>query len=204
MPTLLLIRHGDNDYLAHNKMPGRLPGIHLNARGIEQAAEIDRNLSRFPIRALYSSPLERAIETAEPLAHSLGLGIQLRPELLDTDTGDWSGRSWKVLGGTKLWKVIQQNPSGFQFPRGESFMNLQQRVVKALEAIRAAHQDELVAVVFHADPIKLAVAHFLGLPLDAFQKLAIFTGSVTILRFDADGVKLLGLNLVPPFSIPMP
>jgi probable phosphoglycerate mutase len=204
MPNLFLIRHGDNDYLAKNKLPGRIPGIHLNGRGQEQAAELARTLSRLPIKAIYSSPLERAVETAEPLAQSLGLGIQLRRDLTDTDVGEWAGRSWKVLSRTRLWKVIQQTPSQFQFPGGETFVQAQERVAHALDDIAKTHGDELIAVVFHADPIKLAVAHYLGMPLDTFQRLMISTGSVTILKIDGSTVKLLALNLIPPFSFPKP
>jgi len=202
MPTLLLIRHGENDYLKKNKIPGRLPGIHLNTRGRQQAAELARTLSPLPIKALYSSPLERAVETAEPLSQSLGLEIQLRPDLTDTDVGAWEGRSWKVLGRTRLWKVIQETPSQFQFPGGETFVQTQLRIVRTLDAIARAHTDELIAVVFHADPIKMAVAHYLGLPLDNFQQLTAHTGSVTILKMDGSFVKLLALNLMPPFSFP--
>jgi probable phosphomutase (TIGR03848 family) len=204
MPTLLLIRHGENDYLAKNRMPGHIPGIHLNSRGQEQAAELARTLSRLPIKAIYSSPLERAVETAEPLAQTLGLGIQLLPSLTDTDVGEWEGRSWKVLSRTKLWKVIQQTPSQFQFPGGETFVQAQERVVRALDAIASTHPDELISVVFHADPIKLAVAHYLGLSLDNFQRLTAHTGSVTILKMDGSAVKLLALNLIPPFAFPKP
>ena len=201
MPTLLLIRHGENDYLKNSRMPGRLPGIHLNARGLEQAAELSRTLSVLPIIALYSSPLERAIETAEPLAQMLGLEIQILPDLTDTDVGEWEGRSWKALGRTKLWKVVQQTPSQFQFPGGETFGQIQERIIQTLDAITKAHNDELVAVVFHADPIKLAVAHYLGLPLDKFQRLTAQTGSVSILKLDDSSVKVLGLNLAPPFKL---
>jgi len=202
MPTLLLIRHGENDYLKKNKLPGRIPGIQLNIRGQEQAAEIARTLSQLPIKAIYSSPLERAVETAKPLAMSLGLGIQLRPDLTDTDVGQWAGRSWRVLGRTRLWKVIQKTPSQFQFPGGETFVQTQQRVVSTLDAIASTHSDELIAVVFHADPIKLAVAYYLGLSLDNFQRLTVHTGSVTIMKMDASGAKLFALNLIPPFSFP--
>jgi broad specificity phosphatase PhoE len=204
MPTLLLIRHGENDYLSRNKLPGCLPGIHLNKRGLQQALELDRTLNRLPLKAIYTSPLERALETAGPLAHSLNLEIQIRPDLIDIDVGTWTGRSWKVLGRTKHWKVIQQAPSQFQFPDGETFIRVQERVVTTLEAIAAVHRDELVAVVFHADPIKLAVAHYLGLPLDHFQRLTISTGSVTLIKLDHTAVKLLALNLIPPFSLPNP
>jgi probable phosphoglycerate mutase len=204
MSTLLLIRHGENDYLVKNRMPGHIPSIHLNGRGHEQAAELVRTLNRLPIKAIYSSPLERAVETAEPLAQTLGLGIQLLPGLTDTDVGEWEGRSWKVLSRTRLWKVIQQTPSQFQFPGGETFVQAQERVVRALDAIASAHADELIAVVFHADPIKLAIAHYLGLSLDNFQRLTAHTGSVTILKMDGFAVKLLALNLIPPFSFPKP
>jgi len=204
MPTLLLIRHGENDYLKNNRMPGHIPGIHLNSRGHEQAAELARTLSRLPIKAIYSSPLERAVETAEPLAQSLELGIHLLPGLTDTDVGEWEGRSWKVLSRTRLWKVIQKTPSQFKFPGGETFVQAQERVVRALDAIASTHPDELIAVVFHADPIKLAVAHYLGLSLDNFQRLTAHTGSVTILKMDGSAVKLLALNLIPPFAFPKP
>jgi probable phosphomutase (TIGR03848 family) len=202
MPTLLLIRHGENDTLVKNKLPGHIPGIHLNVRGHEQAVELARTLGRLPIKAIYSSPLERAFETAEPLAQSLGLGIQLRPDLTDTDVGDWAGRSWKTLVRTRLWKVVQETPSQFQFPGGETFVQTQMRVTRALDAIASAHGDELIVVVFHADPIKLALAHYLGLSLDNFQRLTAHTGSVTILKLDGSSVKLMALNLIPPFTFP--
>lgn len=201
MSTLLLIRHGENNFLANNRLPGRIPGIHLNRRGHEQAVELAQTLNRLPIKAIYSSPLERAVETAEPLAQSLGLGIQLCPDLTDTDVGEWAGRSWKALGRTKLWKVIQQTPSQFQFPSGETFVQIQERVVRALDVIASAHADELIAVVFHADPIKLAAAHYLGIPLDNFQRLSANTGSVTILKIDSSSAKLLALNLIPPLIL---
>jgi len=202
MPTLLLIRHGENDYLKKNKLPGHIPGIHLNKRGHEQAADLAQCLGKLPIKSIYSSPLERAVETAEPLAKSLELGIQLCPDLTDTDVGEWEGRSWKSLSHTRFWKVIQKTPSQFQFPGGETFIQAQERVVFALDAIASAHGDELIAVVFHADPIKLAVAHYLGLPLDKFQRLTANAGSVTILKIDGSSAKLLALNLIPPFSYP--
>jgi probable phosphoglycerate mutase len=202
MSTLLLIRHGENDYLKKNRLPGHLPGIHLNERGREQAAELVRTLGQLSIKAIYSSPLERAVETAEPLAQTLGLGIQIRPPLTDVDPGLWTGRSWKDLRRTKDWKVIQHTPSQFQFPGGETFLQAQQRIVAALTTISTAHKREMVAVVFHADPIKLAVAHYLGLPLDNFQRLTIHAGSVTVMEIGESTARLLASNLIPPFSFP--
>ncbi len=206
MTTLLLIRHGDNDYLKNNKLPGRLPGIHLNEHGREQAAEVARCLGQMPIKVIYSSPLERAVETAGPLAQTLGLDIQLRPDLADIDVGEWANRSWKTLRRTKYWKIIQLTPSQFQFPGGESFQQAQERIVRTLDEITSAHKKEkgMVAVVFHADPIKLALTHHLGMPLDNFQRLTIFPGSVTVLSID-DGIgRLISSNLIPPFAFPKP
>jgi probable phosphomutase (TIGR03848 family) len=203
MPTLLLIRHGENEYLKKHKLPGQLPDIHLNERGRAQAAALAEGLKKLPIKAIYSSPLERAVETIEPLARELKLEIQLRPALMDIDVGTWTGRSIKVLSRTKAWTVVQRSPSQFHFPNGESFLQTQERVVSTLDAIVAGHKKEMVAVVFHADPIKLAVAHYLGLPLDNFQRLAIQAGSVTVLGVHEMGAALLALNLVPPFSFPL-
>lgn len=198
MPTLLLIRHGENEYLIKNKLPGHIPGIHLNKRGNEQAELLAQSLSKLPIKAIYCSPLERAVETAQPLAKTMGMEIQIKPDLTDGDVGKWAGRSWKVLRRNKLWKIIQQNPSQFQFPAGESFVQIQERVVATLEAIVSVYKKEMIAVFFHADPIKLAVAHYLGLALDNFQRLTINTGSVTILNTNGTSSQILAMNLMPP------
>jgi probable phosphomutase (TIGR03848 family) len=202
MPTLLLIRHGENDFLKKGRLPGRLPDIHLNKHGREQAAALAESLKAAPIRAIYSSPLERAVETAEPLAQALGLAIQVRPGLLDTDVGEWEGLHLKKLRKLPLWKQVQELPSQVRFPGGESFLELQERLVREIDAIRSAHKPkDLLAVVFHADPIKLVLAHFLGLPLDNFQKLGVAAGSVSILVAGKSGGMLAALNLKPPFVL---
>jgi probable phosphoglycerate mutase len=201
MLTFLLIRHGENEYLVKNKLPGQLPGIHLNSRGQEQAENLADSLGNLPITAIYSSPLERAMETASPLARKLGLPIKQVPGLMDADVGKWANRSWKSLVRTKYWQVIQQTPSEFRFPGGESFVELQHRVIRELEELRSRHQEGLLAVFFHADSIKLALAHYLNMRLDDFQKWSISAGSITILKFDAHGVRVLGMNLNPPCPI---
>jgi broad specificity phosphatase PhoE len=200
MPTLLLIRHGENDYLKQDRLPGRLPDIHLNKRGQAQAAALAENLKTLPVRAIYASPLERAVETAEPLAQALGLPIQLRPGLLDTDVGEWQGIQIRVLRKQPQWKLVQERPSHFRFPGGESFLEIQERLVREIETIRCTHKSrDMVAVVFHADPIKLVLAHYLGLPLDNLQKLSVGAGSVSILAVGKSGGHLAALNLMPPF-----
>ncbi|MCQ3936621.1 MAG: phosphoglycerate mutase [Chloroflexi bacterium] len=201
MPLLLLIRHGENDYVKTGKMAGRIPGVHLNEKGRKQAQALGEALKDVPLKAVYSSPLERAMETAAPIAESHNLNISQESGLMETDIGKWQGRSWKALRLTKVWKVVQHAPSRFRFPEGESFPETQTRIVNTLEDIAQRHKPkDMIAVVFHADPIKLAVAHFLGMPLDHFQRLSCDTGSLTALFVNETGANLIKLNQRPPFD----
>jgi probable phosphoglycerate mutase len=204
MPLLLLIRHGENEYVKTGKLAGRLPGIHLNQRGQDQARALGEALKDVPIKAIYSSPLERAMETAAPIASARKLQIIQEPNLMDADIGKWQGKSWKVLSLTKVWKIVQHSPSRFRFPEGESFPEIQTRISNVLESIikkhNKPHADAIVVVVFHADPIKLAVSHFLGLPLDHFQRLGCDTGSLTAIHASDSGANLVKLNQRPPFE----
>lgn len=202
MTLLLLIRHGENEYVKTGKMAGRIPGVHLNEKGQKQAHALGEALKDAPIKAIYSSPLERAMETAEPIAFARKLKITQEPDLMDTHIGSWQGKSWRVLSLTKAWKIVQNAPSRFRFPEGESFPEAQLRIANVLERIVQTHKkpQDIVAVVFHADPIKLAVAHFLGMPLDHFQRLACDTGSMTALHVGEAGAHLVKLNQRPPFD----
>ena len=205
MSSLLLIRHGENDYVKTGKLAGRLPEVHLNERGQQQAVELADALGSLPIKALYSSPLERARETAAPLAEKLGLTMEIRPGLLETGIGDWAGQELKALSKLPEWKTVQGAPSRFRFPNGESFAECQTRVVSEIESIVKLHKaDEIIACVSHADPIKLVTAYYLGMPLDHFQRLGCDTASVTVLMLGEKGVLLARLNQRPPFSFPMP
>jgi len=202
MPLMLLIRHGENEFVKTGKMAGQLPDVHLNERGRKQAAELAEAMKKVPLKAIYASPLERAVETAEPLAEGRKLEIQLRPQLMDSDIGKWHGRTLKQVRRIKKWKVVQQAPSRFTFPEGESFLETQTRIASCLDEIAASHKPkDIVAVVFHADPIKLAVAHYLGMPLDHFQRLACDTASVTVLYVSETGAHLVKLNQKPPFDL---
>lgn len=202
MPLLLLIRHGENEYVKTGKMAGQLPDVHLNERGRQQAEQLADALKKVPLKAIYASPLERAVETAEPILEGRKLKIQLRPDLMDNDIGKWQGRTLKAVRRYKKWRLVQRAPSRFTFPEGESFLQTQMRVVSCLEEIIASHKpNHIVAVVFHADPIKLAVAHFLGLPLDNFQRLGVDTGSVTFLYAGEGSAHLMRLNQKPPFEL---
>lgn len=205
MPLLLLIRHGENDYVKSGKLAGRLPEVHLNERGRQQADELAESLANVPVKAIYSSPLERARETAAPLAARLGLEVQIRSGLIETGIGAWAGQELKTLRKLPEWKLVQESPSRFRFPQGESFAETQLRVVNEIDAILRLHQkDDVIVCVSHADPIKLATAYYLGMPLDHFQRLGCDTASVTVFLLGEKGILLSKLNQRPPFGFLLP
>jgi len=202
MTTVLLIRHGETDFVKTGKMAGRTPGVHLNDKGLREAQELAACLKEAPIKRLYSSPMERTLETAKPLAKALGLKIIRSEGLIETDIGNWKGMEIRKARKLPEWKTVQTAPSRFKFPGGESFVDAQTRQVKTIEEI-ISHQtsDSLIACFSHADPIRLIMAYYLGMSLDHFQRLSCHTGSVSILKFNKQNVMILGLNLRPPFKL---
>ena len=225
MPTFLLVRHGENDLIKQGRLGGRLQGVHLNETGRTQAQATARVIAQAktqadaqaaarkqaqkptepPVWKLYSSPMERAVETTEPIAQALGLEIVIRPGLYETDCGDWAGRTIKSVRRLKAWREIQNKPSQFRFPGGETFVECQQRIVGEIEFLRTQHAPkDIVICVSHADPLKLLVAHYLGLPFDNFQRLSIDPASITILHLDESVSRLLALNLAPSFFLARP
>ncbi|MEA1976505.1 MAG: histidine phosphatase family protein [Chloroflexota bacterium] len=196
MTTLYLIRHGHNDFLGKHKLAGRMPNVHLSSEGCRQAEALSRILSSVKFEAIYASPLERAVETAEPLARDQGLDILIREGLLEIGYGTWQGQSLKALRRRKLWPIIQNTPSLARFPEGESFPEAQARVVAEIEALRDMHRREkaIIVCVFHSDPIKLAIAHYLGMPLDLFQRITISPASMSVLTISDTSVRVMGLN----------
>jgi probable phosphomutase (TIGR03848 family) len=193
----LLIRHAVTDWVGE-RLAGWTPGIHLSEEGRAQAAALAQLLADVPLAAIYSSPLERTLETAQPLADARGLAVQVREGLGETRCGDWTGRTLKELQQDELWPVVQTYPGGFRFPGGESMREIQVRMVAELDAIREAHAGQIVAAVSHADPIRMAAAYYAGLPLDLFQRLAISPASVTAFAFSRFGPHLACLNYTTP------
>ncbi len=181
MAVILLIRHGENDTVGKT-LAGRLPNVHLNEKGQAQARRLAAGLAALPIKAVYASPLERAQETAEPIARVHGLPVKTLPALLEVDFGAWQGQRLSRLKRGRLWKTVQDNPASFRFPKGESFAEAQARVAAGLTAISEQYGGkDMVVCAAHSDVIRLAVAHFLGLPLDHFQRVQIAPASVTVL-----------------------
>jgi len=197
MTTLYLIRHGLNEFVANHKLAGWHPGVHLNEGGRAQAQALAEHLAPIKLKAIYASPLERTLETAVPIAAAQRLEVIPREGLGEIHYGTWQGKSIKALKRRKLWPVIQISPSLARFPDGESFPEAQARIITELETLRSKHKGtkDVIACVFHADPIKLAIAHYIGLHLDFFQRLAIQPASISILGIDEHHVRLLMMNL---------
>lgn len=195
MPTILLIRHAENEYVAKGRLAGRLPGVHLNEKGRQQAKALARALAKVPLKAIYSSPLERCLETAQPLAAAHNLDVIPRQGLIEIDFGNWQGKTLKQLRRRRLWPVVQHNPARLTFPEGESFAAAQLRLVDEIERLVAEHKPkDLIACFSHSDCIRLLLAYYLGVPLDLFQRLAISPASVSSLMFGERAVRILGVN----------
>ena len=196
MPTFLLIRHGENEYVAKGRLAGRLPGVHLNEHGKKQAEVVANAFMKAPIKAIYSSPMERCMQTAEPLAAALDLDINTSQGLIEVDFGSWQDKTLKQLQRRKLWKVVQANPSRMQFPEGETFNNAQQRIVQTLESLTKEFESkDLIACFSHSDLIKLAVSYYLGQPIDLFQRIMIAPASVSTLHLGEMGAQIINVNL---------
>lgn len=205
MTVLLLIRHGETEFVKQSRLAGRLPGVPLNEFGCAQAEALAQRLASEPIKAIYSSPIERALQTAQPVAKALGLEVVIRQGLIETEIGEWMNKEVKEIDNTQSWKIIQTAPSMARFPGGESFAESQLRISQELIALSQMHgAKDVIACVSHADPIKAAVAYFLGLPLDLFQRIQIATASITVLQLDAQGGRLIAMNLHAGGSLRLP
>lgn len=194
MTYLFLIRHGENEWVETGKLAGRTPGVHLNEKGHQQSSALAERLANQPITAIYSSPLVRCVETAQPLAQRLGLPICEEVALLEVDYGEWMGAGLKELSKKPEWQLVQLYPSGFRFPGGETLREVQSRVVTALDRIRTEHAGEAIALFAHGDVWRTTLAWYLGTPLDLFQRIVINTASVTLIGFHHFGPRILLVN----------
>jgi len=195
MPVVLLVRHADNDFVKEQRLAGRIPGVHLNAEGLLQAESLAIRLKEVPIKAIYSSPLERAIETVKPIAEDLHQEIQVCEGFNEIDFGEWQGQKLKDLRKLQFWKIVQNTPSLMRFPGGESFANAQNRVCNQIENLGTLHKPkDIIICVSHSDVIKLAIAYYIGLPLDTFQRLVVMPASISILSLQKHSSILVALN----------
>ena len=191
---VLLVRHGQTPTTG-KLLPGRAPGLHLSDVGRQQAEVAAERLSALPkVDAVYASPLERARETAAPIARATSQRVTVDKGLLECDFGDWTGAELSKLMKLPEWTTVQRSPSTFRFPSGESFTEMQTRMVSAIDRLCAKHRGGTIVCVSHADPIKAAVAHAMGTHIDLFQRIVIGTCSVSAIAYSPAGPIVLTVN----------
>jgi probable phosphoglycerate mutase len=198
---VVLVRHGQTPTTG-SVLPGRAAGLHLAEGGVTQAEAVAQRLAGLArVDAVYASPLERTRETARPIARARDLKVRVDRGLLECDFGEWTGRALKELGKLPEWTTVQRYPSGFRFPGGESFREMQVRITSALSRLVERHRGGVIVAVSHADPIKAAVADALGTHLDLFQRIAISPCSTTTISYGAGGPMVLSVNsMTDPFT----
>lgn len=200
---ILLVRHGENNWVKEHRLAGWTPGVLLNENGHAQASALAERLAHLPIKAIYSSPLERCMETASHLASPHKLEIVEFPQMGEVKYGEWEGEKIADLAKLQEWHTIQHFPSRFEFPAGESLRGVQARSIDALERLATQHADEMVVVVAHADVIKLVIAHYLGAHIDMFQRIGLSPASVSVIALmKHGGVRVLRINDDGPLKAP--
>lgn len=197
MSDFYLIRHGHNDHLAQNLLAGRLPAVHLNDQGCAEADRLAAILSTVGIQRIFSSPLERALQTAQPTSRRLNLKLEIAPEILEINFGDWTGRSLAELDSDPAWKNFNSYRSGTRIPNGETMLEAQSRMVSFLEKLQREFPRQNIALFSHGDPIKSVFAFYLGIPLDLFTRIEISPGSYSILRLESWGPQIIAINRLP-------
>jgi len=190
---LFLIRHGLTAH-TNERLSGWLPGISLTEEGRTQAVGVAERMRPVSLDAIYASPLERTIETAQPLAKSKKLRVRVREGIGEVRYGDWEGKRLRTLAKTKLWRQVMASPSRARFPGGETIAETQARAVAAVEVMREAHPRESVAVVTHADVIRVLIAYYGGIHLDLYQRLVISPVSISILWVGEGTPRVLAVN----------
>lgn len=194
---IYLVRHGTNDFLGKGLLAGRLANVHLNDQGRSEAARLADALATSGIHRVFSSPLERAVQTAEPTAKRLGLEIEITPEILEIDFGDWTGKAIRDLDRDPAWKNFNLYRSGTRIPNGETMLEAQTRIILFVEKILRQNSNQTVAIFSHGDPIKALIAYHLGIPLDLFTRIEISPGSYSILRLEPWGPQVIAVNRLP-------
>jgi probable phosphoglycerate mutase len=194
MALLFLVRHGLTAQTGH-RLYGQTPGIDLDRRGLAQAEQLVTRFDGVRLTAVYSSPLERCVQTVAPLAAARRLPVRTEPRLIEMAAGDWTGRTLAQVRRTAAWATVQRAPSAFAFPGGgEAFADAQARAVGAVEAIARRHRRGAVVVATHGDIVRIVLAHLLGTPLDDFQRVVIDTVGVSVVVLGGERPHVLLVN----------
>ncbi|MEM7113549.1 MAG: MSMEG_4193 family putative phosphomutase [Chloroflexota bacterium] len=204
MTTIILVRHGENDWVKKHRLAGWIPDIHLNENGRKQAQAAAERLSHLPIKAIYTSPVTRCVETADYLAQATNIDPVHLEDVGEVRYGEWEGKKIKSLAQKPLWRVVQFFPSRMRFPKGETLRGVQARAIDALETLCEQHPEDTIVIFSHADLIKLVVAHYLGVHIDLFQRIVISPASSSVLMLPPSGagVRVLRVNDDGPLQAP--
>jgi probable phosphomutase (TIGR03848 family) len=191
MTVFYLVRHGET---GARKINGRRTGVHLNHEGHAQAQIMAERFANIPVAALYSSPLERTMDTAQYLSRQLNLPIQTVNAIIEIDFGDWTGKTLEDLANDPQWQHFNSFRSGRRIPGGETMLEVQQRFVNWMDTVRRQHINQRIVVVSHGDPIKAAIMNYLGMHLDMYDRFDIGLTSVSILSVADDQARVLTVN----------
>jgi probable phosphomutase (TIGR03848 family) len=193
MTTFLLIRHGLTDAVGQ-MMTSHDAGVHLNPEGRDQAASLPTRLGVVPIAAIYASPLERARETAQPIADARGLHVEIEPRLIEVQFGGWTGRKFADMAPDPDWRLYNAFRGVTRPPGGEGLIDVQKRAVDALLDLRDRHRDQVVAIVSHADTLRAILLYFLGMPIDFVQRIEIAPARISVLQLGEGAPRVLQVN----------
>ncbi len=191
---MLFVRHGQTPTTGAS-LPGRAPGLHLADKGRAQADAAAARIGALGgVAAVYASPMERTRETAAPIAKACKLRVRQAKDLIECDFGEWTGRKLSQLRKLDAWRTVQRYPSGFRFPGGESFAEMQSRAVDATHDLVRRHPGDTIVAVSHADVIKAVVAAATGTHLDLFQRIVVSPCSITAILYTPEGPIVLTVN----------
>ncbi len=196
MTVLHLLRHGEHGLLGR-VLAGRMPGVGLSERGRAEIAAVAERLAGEGIASLYASPLQRTRESAEIVADRLALPVAFRDDLIELDFGEWTGSTFDAIRADPRWEAWRTQRSLATIPGGESMRQVQRRVVDALLEISERHRDDTVVLVSHGDVIRSALVFALGMPLDFYGRIEVAQASISTIRIDADGIRVLAVNERP-------
>lgn len=193
MATFALIRHARHGLVGHT-IVGRAPGVRLSPAGQGEAERLAERLAASPIGAIYSSPLERALDTAAAIGARLRLEVAIAQELNEIEFGAWTNRTLPDLRDVEDWRRFNLFRSGSVIPQGETMLEVQARMLRLIERLCVVHPEQTVALVSHGDVIKATLAHYLGVALDLFQRIEISPASVSVVRIERHGPQVLLVN----------
>ncbi len=196
--TMYLVRHGDID--CADRIPGRMQGMHLSSHGKKQARDLIEFFNDRRLDAIYSSPMDRAVETAQALAEEKRLKIQICDAFNEIEFGEWTNRRFTELEVDFRWKQFHFFRNGALIPEGELMVEVQSRMISQLNQLTQKHRDQSFAVFSHNDPIKSVIAFYSGISLDLFLRITIDTGSVSVLKFDNDLCEIRMINITGDFQ----